>query len=316
MNKAKKYIIYAFDYDQNSGGIIALHKLCDKINQAGYIAKLWPANKPVFNRQRPFHSFKMILKYYIKLSKRPALKANPSFNTPLAGHADLTDSIAIYPEIISGNPLFAKNVVRWFLHRPGYHTGEILYGQDELYFYFSKVFDDPAINSTADNQLQVTHILTDIYKRTNYGPRTGGCYLIRKGSNRELSCHPANYVKIDGLPHEEIALLFNRCSVFISYDMHTLYSQYAALCGCTSIVIPEPGVTKTQVYPDERDCYGIAYGFDDIQNAKTQIQQLRNNLAERDRLATLSVQEFIKKTQLHFQATPITMNVIQPQNGT
>ena len=97
--KDTKFIIYAPPFDENSGGNVLLHRLCDLLNKEGESAyiRLWdmpqPNNSGIYG----------------------------SFNTPLAKISDLSDNtIVVYPEVVSGNPLMAKNVVRWLLYHPGF----------------------------------------------------------------------------------------------------------------------------------------------------------------------------------------------------
>ena len=76
-------------------------------------------------------------------------------------------------------------------------------------------------------------------------------------------------IPIDGLSHEEIADIFNRCSVFYSYDEATFYSQYAAICGCLSVVVPGLYSSREEwvaSHPIAR--YGVAYGLDDLDHAR------------------------------------------------
>jgi hypothetical protein len=213
----------------------------------------------------------------------------------------LKNSIVVYSEIIDGNPLFSQNVVRWFLHKPGYHTGEINYGKNELYFFYHEFFNDPIINDQVDNQLMVSIIFDDIYKQTNFGDRKGSCYILRKGKNREIVHDISDSILIDGLSHQEISKIFNQVEFCISYDTYTLYSAYAVMCGCKSIVIPEDGVSKEEWEPIEEMRYGIAYGFDDIENAEKTKEKLLPYLKEEEEKANKSVEKFIEKCEAYFR---------------
>lgn len=54
---------------------------------------------------------------------------------------------------------------------------------------------------------------------------------------------------------------------FYSYDPIACYSQLAALCGCVSVVVPRPGLTKEEWLTEPGMTYGVAYGEADIPNA-------------------------------------------------
>ncbi|MCA9749973.1 MAG: hypothetical protein KC414_12765 [Romboutsia sp.] len=160
------FIVVASSFNENSGGTIALHKLCDLLNKNGNKAYLWPLNKALLTWRYPIKSLIEIIKYFYRLLKYPnyyKYKTFSSFNTPIAKKRHLKNAIVVYPEIISGNPLFSKKVVRWFLNKPGVLSGEINYGKNELYFYYQEAFNDQNINKNLDNRLQVSHIRDDIY---------------------------------------------------------------------------------------------------------------------------------------------------------
>jgi hypothetical protein len=107
---------------------------------------------------------------------------------------------------------------------------------------------------------------------------------------------------IDNLQHSEIADLFKKSKVFLSYDTRTFFSNLAVLSGCHSVVIPdkdplgndtpEPAVFKES---------GIAWGLENYQSAyqfrNKQIDQLR----EANRKSILSVESFIKYWMEHIK---------------
>ncbi len=91
-----KFFIYAPPFDENSGCNIVLHRLCDLLNKQGERAYIW-----LWGGQSQPHKSGICER----------------FNTPFAKLSDLSDNtIVVYPEVVSGNPLKAKNVVRWLLY--------------------------------------------------------------------------------------------------------------------------------------------------------------------------------------------------------
>ena len=181
--------------------------------------------------------------------------------------------IVIYPEVVYGNPLFASNVVRWFLHEPGFLTGEIGYGAGELYFRFRE--HRPANFAQKGSMLAPRNLTVNDYPLHLYNQsgavaeRSGTAYCLRKGKHKPI-CHDlSNSILIDGKGHEEVARIFKSVTQFICYDTNTAYLKFAALCGCDVIVIPDPGVTEEQWKPNPIRRYGVAYGFDRIEWARS-----------------------------------------------
>jgi hypothetical protein len=185
------------------------------------------------------------------------------FNNPVARRSNLHDAIVIYPEIVSGNPLRASKVVRWLLHRPGFHTGSFEHGPNDLFFVYHEHFADPRIAADQTHRLTVTWA-NPVYRERGGTERSGTCYLLRKGKGRPLLHDPDGSTLLDGMSHDEMAGAFNRTTRLYSYDPYTLYNVYAALCGCIPIVVPTPGMTKEAWLPRAEDRFGLAYGEEEI----------------------------------------------------
>jgi len=296
-----KFIIVTLEYNDDCGGCVVLHQLCDKLNQLGHHAFIWPLLKPVFNITNPLKTLYLFLKYFYRLFQQ-GFNVNKNLVTPFASYSDLKDAIVIYPEIVVGNPLNANKVVRWLLHKPGFNTnGKINFGDKDLFFYYDKAFDDPRFNHNGENHLCIISDRAEIYKQINNNKRNGSCYILRKGFNRELIHDTSISLLIDNLSHQEIAKIFNETEYCISYDMYTMYTTYAALCGCIPIVVPEKGISKEQWNPSIENHYGIAYGFDDIDYAKQTHSLLLNAFEEKVQTSNLSVSHFIEKCAIYFE---------------
>jgi hypothetical protein len=183
---------------------------------------------------------------------------------------DIRDSIVIYPEIIEGNPLGAKKVVRWLLNKPGAITGTSSYGFGDLIFYYADHFLPEGFIADESFRLKITDLKTHTYKDDHERKRQGVYYMVRKGRDVPLTYHPANALQVDGKSHAELAEIFAKAQMFISYDLHTAYSLFASLCGCDSVVVPRPGMSKEQwkIGKDQSDLDGIAYGYEDIERAR------------------------------------------------
>ncbi len=298
-NKKLKFVVYTPSFNENSGGVIVLHKLCDILNYLGEEAYITNYYFLRFNIKKPFKSIYYFLRY-IK-NKGYNFKTNTNFNTPFIKHSDIDDScIVIYPEIVSGNQLKAKNVIRWFLHKPGYHTGIVKYGKNELYFFYQEIFNDISLNSNLSNLLNPIWLRDDIYKNHYSDKRHGSCYLLRKGKNREVVHDLSNSILIDGMSHKQISEIMNKCEYFISYDTETMYSQYAVLCGCKSIVIPKEGVSKNEWQPKKELQYGVAYGFDDLEEANLTKDLVYPVLKKLEQESINTVKLFIDKAYKFF----------------
>lgn len=259
-----KFYIYANSYNDNSGGSIVLHRLCHIINKHtnhnAYLVKMDPLAYGAFSLK------KILSKIKWELKNKKAYKINDVWDTPVWNSEDFPDDcIVIYPEIINGNPLKINNVVRWFLHQPGFHTKYIKYGKGELYYKFNSAIDDFTLKDSklSSHELKVIYYPIDVYNDVSQTSITRDIecsYLIRKGKNKKF-VHSRNAVQIDGLSHHETASILKRTKIFISYDDYTAYSIFAIMCGCKSYVVPSEDKSLISWYPNESDRFGISYGF-------------------------------------------------------
>lgn len=296
-----KLIIVTPGYDDNAGGIVVLHQLCDRLNKLGHEAYVWPFFKPALDFTNPFRAVYLFSRYFRK-SIKYGFKKNPKLDTPTATYDDLKNAVIIYPEVVVGNPLKAQNVVRWLLHKPGFNNGgKIDFGADDLFFYYDKAFDDSRYNRYPENHLHIVSQRSDVYKITNHATREGRCYLLRKGYRRNIVHDIADSRLVDGLSHEETAQVFNEVEYCISYDTYTMYNVYAAMCGCVPVVVPEEGVTKEEWQPIEEGRYGIAYGFDDIEYAIQTRPLLLQYMEKQERESNESVMRFVEKCRDYFK---------------
>ena len=295
-----KFVIYGPHYDDNSGGSIALYKLCRVLTELGHDAKIWH-----WTRAHPFESRLINGKYTTYFNYGPTIKRedDPHFFTyKNATPEDAAEAIVVYPEIVEGNPLGAERVVRWLLNKPGalFGPATVAFGLNELTFYF----DDPFLPDgwTADpmRKLRVIEWKWDVYKRTNYGRREGTCYMVRKGETLPLTYHPEGAIQVDGLSHRELAEIFNQCEQFISYDNYTAYSVYAALCGCDSIVVPREDVNAEEWH--EAFPFGVAYGFDDLDRARRTMPNVVSMIADMEADNLKMVNNFVSICEEKFGA--------------
>jgi len=242
----KPFIIYTYDYSPGVGGIKVMHKLCDLLNNNGFESYLMPINI------------------------RDDFYICSDYNTPIISQNildNIEDTIVVYPEGIHGNPLNAKNVVRWILGPPLQKDFETYSKSDLIYWYMDYYYID--FLGQKENKLFITEFHDDIFTNINY-KRQGSCYTIRKATPKIL-VHPENsyFISFDSAGDLiNLANLFNKTEKFYCYDNYTFLYTQAAMCGCISIVIPDRIKTKKQWLEGSKlNKYGVAYGEDDISRA-------------------------------------------------
>lgn len=303
VNKIKMVIVFAPSYDENIGGVIWLHKLCHLLNNCGMQSYIFP----YFDNNGDQNCYK---KDYLKnkLDMLAAnIKLNSFYDTPVLDECsylyDLDSWAVVYPEIVAENPLNAKNIIRWFLHYPGFHTGIVSYGKEELYFKSDLQMTDCNYegSKTSDIALKVGNYPLDIYNMINVSStRSGTAYCIRKGKRKKIVHDLDDSILIDGKSHEEIAKIFKNVKMFISYDEHTAYSTFAVLCGCISVVIPVENISEDMWRGDYKNRYGIAYGYENITKASLTSHLVLEHILEEEKKEKETIKSFLDEVHSYF----------------
>jgi hypothetical protein len=260
-----KFLIITFQYDWRSGGVMALNLLAKMLREQGHeVTGVGTARSPHFNV--------VLFQDAHKIAQRD-------------------DVWTIYPEVISGNPLNAKNVVRWVMYYSGVQGGDKEYDDSEVVMTYHDTF----VQGTKYEGAPILHIRdsqANVFQDLGM-QRTIDGILIKKGhatfeQRKQKYVMPyaeqlLNVVVVDDelqriADMQQLNLLYNRMRYFISFDCETYHSVMAAMAGCTSIIVPQDGVTKDQIIEDFK--YGIAYGFNDIPQAE-QTRHLVHDYARR-----------------------------------
>lgn len=292
-----KFVIRAPSFNDRVGGAIALHVLCHSLAEAGQEALLWPIDRPVLQPWRRPRSVLGWLRYHV--TGRRKLFDHGPFRTKLASVEDLPNAVVVYPEVTTGNPLGARRVVRWLLHKPGFHTGQTGFGENDLFFLYQDAFDALPTGANRGGRLTLTWWNQAYFdQRRSY--RSGSAYLIKKGAGRPLVHDVSDSVLVDDLSHAERADVFNRVRYFYTYDPYTLYSRYAAICGCIPVIMPPPGLAKEEWVAREEERYGLAYGTGDIPWAVATRELLLDRIKQERAEEAAMVQRFISRCREHF----------------
>jgi hypothetical protein len=280
-----KFLIYSFNYDWKSGGNQVLHDL-GKILSKDYTTY-------VFGTTTVFDSKAICVN--IDKAKQIAIEDNV---------------ITIYPEVISGNPFNAKNVVRYVLYYPGWHAGDKEYSDDELIITYNNEF---VKDTKYDNAFVLTVLNPKLNIMKNHDKKRNKIgLLVRKCKDFDYKMNLLNqYKHLLKLPvisiDDEInkctdlrnlSKIYNTISLFISFDPHTYHSSMAALCGCTSVVIPSKEISSEEFYNVTK--YGVAYGFENIDFAKLTHSKMINDLKQMEQNTFTQCDKFVALVKSHF----------------
>ncbi|MEM9044613.1 MAG: hypothetical protein AAGC81_07940 [Pseudomonadota bacterium] len=285
-----KYVIYAPSYDEDNGGAIFLHLLAETLIDLGEDAVLY--------QMEPIYELGRLLKLWNAVIP-PRFDRLPGARAKVVTRKELTpDSIVVYPEIVPGNPLGLRNIARWLMYKPGV-LHAYLPTENELTFSVGPFSDEPARKGELP-RLFLWRV-NPAYVNRGREDRSGSCYLMRKGEARQALHDLSDSVQIDGMSHSEIAEVFNAKEFFYSYDEATMYSQFAALCGCTSIVVPDLFESEKDYFTSRPIAqYGIAFGETGIPHARATMHLVRDQLRKMEEEGRETVVNFVRLTKESF----------------
>lgn len=315
-------VVWAPDFDEKSGGNIVLHLLAHMLRGMGIEVYLSNFSLPPrgFEQQGFFRRFRETLRQAnrrrrhlrrlhkdLPLRMRRASDVVTHANMPVPTMPDLRgrEFVAVYPEIIDGNPLGARHVVRWLLYHPGVHAPGARFSKNELVFYYQRAFLPEGQELPDDHLLQLHWVRDDIYRDRGLVNRHGTCRMVRKGKATFVPEMAARdrFGILDSLPHEEIADIFNLCEVFVSHDLYTFYLYYAARCGCVPMVVPQPGLDAETWRKGYELRFGVAYGEEELDWARATRSELMAEVVALQEREREMVRTFVRKLRATFTPT-------------
>jgi len=219
-----KFLIYAPPYRNSSAGVRVLHRLAEELTKLG-------CNSFVFTDWRETDKLK-----------------------PHIG-----ECVVVYPEVIRGNPMGAKNVVRYVLNTPGFMgLSDTTYADSELVFAYTKVLLPAAQSATAQRLDESRVMEISVIEPWLFKPRPeiekiyDVAFWVGKGASiAQASMDKINeylqgkkFVQITyQLPstREGLALLFQSCREFLTTDDFTAMLAESKLCGCKTTIMTPAG---------------------------------------------------------------------------
>jgi hypothetical protein len=279
------YYVVAPAYRRSSIGIRCLHLLAHWLNRLGHGAWIVPYDK------------------------RPGLHIDPNLVTPeltpkiLAWHnSQGLAPIAVYPEVVYGNPLRAGTVVRFLLNFPGVLGGDATVSSRDIVFGFSRVLAE--VGGSPDNVLHMPVLDTEVFSPHPQVPRQGACHYLgkyRRDHGGEAFGLPPGSTQIASDPkamdQKTIAAIFRRSELFYVYENTGLITE-AGLCGCPSVMMPNRWLTA-MIAQHELGSDGIAWGDspDAIAEARRTVGHVRARYQQNVAAFFTQLDHFVSVTQ-------------------
>lgn len=256
-----KIVIYSPSYEESSGGITVLHKLCDLLIQEGFNAG-----------------------FYVETGSSFYVNSNYRYNKFNSSEINTQQDIVVYPEITLGNPLGSKKVVRYIMNIGHVTLGRMhTWSNTDKWVYYSEKFYDgikpKVILNISDSKLEY---FKDYKVERTYKE----CFTFRKAhdnlGNVEVIHQPDAIELGFNMSDEYLIKLFNVCERFYCYDTESHLNVLASLCGCDSVVVPSKTSKREEVMGQSVFKYGVAYGVQEIEKARETRDQLRTYLLDRE----------------------------------
>lgn len=276
------YYFLAPPYRETSSGIVSLHYLCHMLNLNGreaYICGTDGVNPEL---------------------KTPLLNSTIAQRHVAAGKVP----IAVYPEVVSGNPLNRAVVVRFLLNFEGFLSGTNMdAASSDLFFYYAARLAEHRGDPDGD-LLCLPTIDVGLFS-------TGAADTVREGCYLYQNRHPLAQIDYSQLPAgirllsmanaltlPELAGLLRHAEVMYTYEW-SMTCVIAVLCGCPVIFIPGYGVDQPLL--DNSFFGSVGFAMLDqpqpLEHARASLGEALPRYVERTASFWQQLDVFIAKTQ-------------------
>lgn len=227
------FIVVAPPYSR-SGGVRVLHRLSGELVKLGYDTRL-----------------AILDSAGIREAKAGELSTRSATSLREADEASITDSIVIYPEIVTQNILGASKVVWYLLNGDGaLGRGKIQAGPRDYFLAHSSGFGDPR----AKRVLSGVEFAPYFRDGMLWKDRRLDLTYVGKGRLYGECTRVADTVEITNewpRSQEELALLLRSTRFLFTWDSVTALMPEAALCGAIPVVMRWPPWTPEALARDE-----------------------------------------------------------------
>lgn len=224
------FYIYAPFYQKNSNGVRILYTLFDLIQRTGHRARVvcYEMGKGAFSKRD------------LPSRYRPFTMSTEEFLGNRVGPGD----IVVYPDIVSGNPLNAPNLVRYLLNRPWYLTGQpVHYGPTDYLVAYSTSIDRHLpqlflLNDDREYFFPLPYAEKDNLVSIYHGKGFSGQSLSRE-LKRLVATFDEQVVITRHSPAErmELARLLRRSKLLVTFDPISNMAYEASLCGTPALIV-------------------------------------------------------------------------------
>lgn len=277
-NTRRPYYLYAPGYTRTSAGIKVLHLLCHYLNKIGEEA-------------------------YVYTSKTDPLLRTPLLTDDVRRRHQATgaEPIAIYPEVLHGNPLQARYVVRYILNHPGLLGGPKQFDESELLIYYDKEFltESEKINNIPILWTPTVNLGIFNNEDNDFDDHRNGHLLYpgRYGQAREE--HPELFetgtiITYDWpKTHAELATLLRRSKVLYCFSNSSIAAE-STLCGCPVVMMKSPFTTRPKDFHDPSEVDALL-SFPGIatNNSEQALAKARDEAAQSQNFYTRACQDFV-----------------------
>lgn len=284
----RPYYILAPGYTRKSAGIRVLHLLCHHLNEKGEDAYICTESVD-------------------SSLQTPLLTKEIKEKHKLRG----IDPIAIYPEVVHGNPFGAQCVVRYILNHIGLLGGPNTFHATDLHVFFADEYLSKGFDQNSAVFLRVPVFDIKLFNNLNNEKdfdRSG--ILVYPGRYQDAKKNHGNLFKNATVitrdwpnSHEDLATLLRRSEVLYSFANSAICGE-AVLCGCPVVMMESPFTRRPDGYRDEnlKNSHFSAPGVT-WEDTKEAISAAREKTNERY-LAELSAYEkFIGQLELFIEKT-------------